>query len=74
MSIQSKGGEDNHQLDYETIHALSERYHVDESTIRELYESKLEELSFHATITSFLPVLIERHLRDSLQYADDAYV
>lgn len=74
MSIQSSEGEDNHQLSSDTIHALSERYHVDESTIRELYENKLEELSFHATITSFLPVLIERHLRESLQYTDDAYV
>lgn len=73
MSIQSNDSEENLQLHPEMIHALSERYHVDESTIRELYESKLEELRFHATITSFLPVLIERHLRESLQYSDDAY-
>lgn len=72
MSIQSGDGDENHQLHSDMIHALSERYHVDESTIRELYESKLEELSFQATITSFLPVLIERHLKDSL-HSNDIY-
>ena len=55
MSIQLDNGTDRQHLS-EMIHALSERYHVDESTIREIYESKLEELSFNASITSFLPV------------------
>jgi len=71
MSIQSKNG-DERQLHTETIHALSERYHVDESTIRELYENKLMELRFQATITSFLPVLIERHVRNKILFSHDA--
>jgi len=71
MSIQSKNG-DERQLHTETIHALSERYHVDESTIRELYENKLSELRFQATITSFLPVLIERHVRNKILFRHDA--
>jgi hypothetical protein len=65
MSTHFHEGEDR-ELHAELIHSLSERYHVDESTIRELYKSKLEELSFRATITSFLPVLIERHVKDKL--------
>ncbi len=65
MSIQANDGEDR-QLHSDTIHALSERYQVDESTIRELYENKLEELRFQATITSFLPVLIERYVKNRL--------
>ena len=73
MSIQLDNGTDRQHLS-EMIHALSERYHVDESTIREIYESKLEELSFNATIKSFLPVLIERHVKNQLLYAHDAYV
>ena len=68
MSIQTDKSIDNtdNQLHSDTIHSLSERYQVDESVIREIYESKLEELSFDATITSFLPVLIERHVKDRL--------
>lgn len=72
MSIQSNTGEDR-EPHSDTIHALSERYHVDESTIREMYENKLEELSFRATITSFLPVLIERHVKNVLQDKHDSY-
>lgn len=72
MSSQFHTGEDR-QLHSDAIHALSERYHVDESTIREMYESKLEELRFHATITSFLPVLIERHVKNILHYTHDIY-
>jgi len=71
MSIQTDKGEDP-QLHSDTIHALSERYQVDESTIRELYENKLEELRFHATITSFLPVLIERHVKNRLLTPHDS--
>lgn len=67
MSIQAKYNDDN-QLHSDTIHALSERYHVDESTIREIYESKLAELRFQATVTSFLPVLIERYVKSQLQF------
>ena len=73
MSIQLDNGENNQHLS-EMIHALSERYHVDESTIREIYESKLEELSFNASITSFLPVLIKRHVKNKLQDTHDSYV
>jgi hypothetical protein len=73
MPIQLDNNAD-HQLHFDAIHALSERYHVDESKIREMYESKLEELSFNATITSFLPVLIERHVKNILLYTTDAYV
>lgn len=71
MSIQSNNGDDR-QLHSDVIHALSERYHVDESTIREIYENKLEELKFSATITSFLPVLIERYVKNRLQFTHDA--
>jgi len=73
MSIQAKN-EDDPQLHSETIHALSERYHVDESTIREIYENKLAELRYQATITSFLPVLIERHVKKQLQFPDDVLI
>jgi len=73
MSIQAKN-EDDPQLHSETIHALSERYHVDESTIREIYENKLAELRYQATITSFLPVLIERHVKNQLQFPDDVLI
>lgn len=71
MSIQSNDGEER-QVHADTIHALSERYRVDESTIRDMYKNKLEELSFHATITSFLPVLIERHVKNRLLSAHDS--
>lgn len=69
MSIQSDNNSADRVDPSETIHALSERYHVDESTVRKMYESKFEELSFHATITSFLPVLIERHVKDLLEFS-----
>jgi hypothetical protein len=72
MSHQFHNGEDR-ELHSDTIHALSERYHVDESTIREIYESKLQELRYHATITSFLPVLIERHVKNMLHYTHEFY-
>lgn len=68
MSIQSDNSADRVDPS-EAIHALSERYHVDESTVRKMYERKWEELSFHATITAFLPVLIERHVKDLLEYS-----
>lgn len=71
MSIQSDK-EVNKQLHTDTIHSLSERYHIDESEIREMYESKLEELSNNATITSFLPVLIERHVKNILLFPHDS--
>lgn len=61
------------QLHSDAIHSLSVRYQVDESAIREIYESKLEELKFNATITSFLPVLIERHVKNKLQFTQDFY-
>lgn len=73
MSIQSNDAEDR-RLHADTIHALSERYHVDESTVRDMYESKLDELRFHATITSFLPVLIERHVKNKLLSAHNSQV
>ena len=71
MSIQFDSGTDP-QLPSEMIHALSERYHVDESMIRELYENKRDELSFNASITSFLPVLIERYVKNRLQVTHDS--
>lgn len=72
MNIQP-AAEDDQQLHSGVIHSLSERYHVDESEIRKMYESKLEELSFNATITSFLPVLIERHVKSILQLSPETY-
>lgn len=65
MGVQTNHEEDK-QLHSDTIQALSQRYHVDESRIREIYENKLAELRFSATITSFLPVLIERHVKSQL--------
>jgi hypothetical protein len=70
MSIQFDNDE-NRQDHAEMIHALSERYHVDESTIRELYESKLAELRFNASITAFLPVLIERYVKTRIHITRD---
>lgn len=70
MSIQASQKEDD-QLHTETIHELSERFHVDEATIREIYENKLAELRYQATITSFLPVLIERYVKSQLQYTGE---
>lgn len=67
MSMQKENGID-HQLHSDTIRSISERYNVDESTIRAMYESRLEELSFNATITSFLPVLIEHYVKTKLHF------
>jgi hypothetical protein len=66
MASQFDNDEDR-RLHFNTIHALSELYDVDEARLREIYESKLEELSLSAKITSFLPVLAERHIKNILR-------
>jgi hypothetical protein len=71
MAIQLDNYED-HQLQYNSIHALADLYHVDESRLRKLYESKMKELSGGAKITSFLPVLAERYIKDILRVTVDS--
>lgn len=67
MNVQAANGVKD-QLHAYAIHSISERYHVDESAIRELYERRLKELSVNATITSFLPVLVERYVKTRLVF------
>lgn len=65
MAIQYDN-EEEQKLHFSAIHALADHYHIDESTIREIYESKLEELKYSARVKSYLSVLAERHVKNFL--------
>jgi hypothetical protein len=54
------------KLHFNVIHALADQYHLDESTIREIYESKLEKLMYSARVKTYLSVLAIRYVKTFL--------
>ena len=65
MAIQYDNDEERKQH-FSAIYALADHYHIDESTIRELYESELEKLKYSARVKNFLSVLAERQVKNFL--------
>ena len=65
MAIQYDSDEER-KLHFSAIHTIADRYHIDESTIREIYESELEKLKYNARVKSYLSVLAERHVKNIL--------
>ena len=58
--------DEERRLHLSVIHALADRYRLDEATIREIYEAKLEDLMGGARIRTYLSVLTERRVREHL--------
>lgn len=48
------------------IHALADQYHLNESKIREIYESELEKLMDSARVKTYLSVLTVRQVKNQL--------
>jgi len=48
------------------IDTLADRYHVDASIVRDLYEDRLEELMDHARVRTYLSLLAARYVTDLL--------
>jgi len=65
MAIQYDNDQER-KLHFNVIHSLADQYHLDESTIREIYESKLEKLMYGARIKIYLSVLAMRHVKTIL--------
>lgn len=63
------GTEEERKIHLSAIHSLADRYDMDESKIRDLYESKLEELMDHARIRIYLSVLATRYVKNYLSHA-----
>jgi Protein of unknown function (DUF3562) len=63
MTIQYET-EEERTLHSGVIIALASHYHLEESSVREIYEAKLEELKHNARIITYLPVLVERHVKN----------
>lgn len=58
--------DEERKLHLNVIHSLADQYRLDESTIREIYESQLEELMGGARIRTYLSVLTVRRVREQL--------
>lgn len=54
------------KLHFSAIHALADQYDLDESTVREIYESELEKLKYGARVKTYLSVLAVRHVKNFL--------
>lgn len=65
MAIQYASDEER-KLHANVIDSLADQYHLDEATIRELYESRLESLMDVARVRTYLPVLVARYVRNFL--------
>jgi len=65
MAIQYDTDEEQ-KLHFNVIHELAGQYHLDESMIREIYESKLEKLMYSARVKTYLSVLAVRHVKNYL--------
>ena len=58
--------EDERRLHFGAIHALADQYNLDESMIREIYESELEKLLDSARVKTYLSVLVVRQVKNQL--------
>ena len=58
--------EEERKAHFSAIHALASQYNYDESTIREIYERKLEKLMAGARVKTYLSVLVVRQVKDIL--------
>lgn len=63
MSHFSSSGNDT-GIHADAIHALAEQYSLDETAVKEIYESELQKLRNGTRITAFLPVLCVRHVKE----------
>lgn len=59
----SDAGRDVHDS---VIESLAMQYQLDEHHIRRLYEQELSKLMSDSRVTSFLPVLCSRHVKERL--------
>jgi hypothetical protein len=66
MSIQYDT-DDERKLHLNVIHSLADQYHLDETIIREIYESQLEKLMDSARVKTYLSVLTARYVKSFLQ-------
>jgi len=58
--------EEERKAHFSAIQALASQYNYDESTIREIYERKLEILMASARVETYLSVLVVRQVKDVL--------
>ena len=65
MAIQYDTDEER-RLHANVIHSLADQYHLDETMIRDIYESKLESLMNRARIKTYLSVLTARYVKSML--------
>lgn len=61
--------EEERRLHGNVIHSLADRYHLDETVIREIYESRLESLMGAARVKIYLSVLTARYVKSYLYRA-----
>jgi len=54
------------RLHTSAIDSLADRYQVDASIVRNIYEGRLEELMDHARIKTYLSILAARYVTDLL--------
>lgn len=48
------------------IHTIADQYHIQESQIREIYETELSKLQVAAKFKQYLSVLAMRHVKEML--------
>ena len=65
MAIQYETDEER-RVHTSAIDTLADRYHVDASIVRDLYEDRLEELMDHARVRTYLSILAARYVTDLL--------
>jgi len=65
MTIQYDTDEER-RLHANVIHSLADQYHLDETMIRDIYESKLESLMSRARVKTYLSVLTARYVKSML--------
>jgi hypothetical protein len=65
MAVQYDNDEER-KLHFGAIHTLADQYHLDESRIREIYESELEKLMDSARVKTYLSVLTIRLVKNQL--------
>lgn len=65
MAIQYETDEER-RLHASAIDTLADRYHVDASVVRGLYEDRLEELMDRARVRTYLSILAARYVTDLL--------
>lgn len=58
--------DEEEKLHLSAVHFLASRYHLEESTIREIYEKELEKIKDGARIKTYLSVLTVHQVNDFL--------